>query len=55
MASSWRGWDGTRVFESIEHDLRLSATHDGHVNLRVLLWESTEPLGWRVGLTKPPE
>lgn len=48
LADNWRGWDGSRDYESIEGDLRLQATHNGHVNLRVLLWESTVPTGWRV-------
>ena len=48
LADQWRGWEGERVFESIEGDLRIEATHDGHVRLRVLLWESTVPHGWRV-------
>lgn len=48
LTDSWRGWDGERVFESIEADLRIAASHDGHVRLSVTLWESTEPRGWRV-------
>ncbi|MBM0124552.1 DUF6228 family protein [Pimelobacter simplex] len=48
LAVDWRGWEGTRDYESIEGDFRVRATHDGHVNLSVLLWESTEPAGWRV-------
>lgn len=48
LAANWRGWKGSRDFESIEGDLRVRATHDGHVNLRVSLWESTVPSGWRV-------
>jgi hypothetical protein len=48
LADQWRGWQGERVFESIEGDLRIQATHDGHVNLRVTLWESTVPDGWKV-------
>lgn len=48
LAEDWRGWQGERVFESIEGDLRIYATHDGHVNLRVLLWESTVQHGWRM-------
>ncbi|GAA1096793.1 hypothetical protein GCM10009668_11950 [Nocardioides dubius] len=48
LADHWRGWSGQRVFESIEGDLRILATHDGHVNLQVRLWETTEPHGWRV-------
>ena len=48
LAEDWRGWSGAREYQSIEGDLRISATHDGHVNLNVLLWESTQPDGWRV-------
>ena len=48
LAASWRGWTGERVYESIEHDLRIVATHDGHVRLRVRLWQSADPDGWVV-------
>ena len=48
LATNWRGWKKSRDFESTEGDFRVQATHDGHVNLRVLLWESTVPTGWRV-------
>lgn len=48
LADHWRGWQGERVFETIEGDLRIVATHDGRVNLRVVLWESTVEDGWRV-------
>jgi hypothetical protein len=41
LADQWRGWQGEHVFESVEGDLRVQATHDGHVNLHVTLWEST--------------
>lgn len=35
----WRGWDGEKVYESLEGQLRLSATRDsvGHVYLGVAL------------------
>jgi len=33
LASDWRGWQGQRTYESLEHDLRLTATHDAHVQL----------------------
>lgn len=46
LAAYWRGWTGERVYESIEHDLRIVATHDGHVRLRVRLWQSDDPDGW---------
>ena len=26
LAADWRGWDGERTYESLEHDLRLTAT-----------------------------
>jgi hypothetical protein len=45
LAASWRGWRGERTYESIEHDLRIVATHDGHVRLKVRLWQSTDPNG----------
>lgn len=48
LVASWRGWEGERVFESIEHDLRLVATHDGHVQMHIVLWESSQPRGWRL-------
>lgn len=48
LAASWRGWSGERTYESIEHDLRIVATHDGHVRLRVRLWQSTDPDGWKL-------
>lgn len=48
LAESWRGWPGERVFESAEGDLCLSATHDGHVRVSILLRESDKPRGWRV-------
>ncbi|MET7809220.1 DUF6228 family protein [Micromonospora chersina] len=37
LAESYEGWDGVRAWESLEHDLRIDATHDrrGHVNLRL--------------------
>lgn len=48
LADAWRGWPGERTYESIEHDLRIVATHDGHVRLKVRLWQSTDPDGWTV-------
>jgi hypothetical protein len=37
LAADWRGWQGERTYESLEHDLRLTAAHDGHVHLLVQL------------------
>lgn len=45
LAADWRGWQGTRVYESLERDLRLEATHEGStVNLGVTL-EWSQPNG----------
>jgi hypothetical protein len=40
LAADWRGWQGERTYESLEHDLRLTAVHDGHVRLLVQLQET---------------
>jgi hypothetical protein len=48
LNESWRGWNGEQIFESVESDLRLVAIHDGHIQLTIVLRESTEPRGWRV-------
>ena len=47
-------WKGERVYESTEDDLRLTATHDGHVWLHIELWherdasDGAERRGWTV-------
>jgi hypothetical protein len=46
LASDWRGWQGERTYESLEHDLRLTATHDGHVHLVVQLRQTSLSDGW---------
>ena len=46
LAADWRGWDGKRTYESIDHDLRLTATHDGYVRLAVQLWQEGGRFGW---------
>lgn len=46
LASHWRGWQGDRTYESLERDLRLTATHDGHVRLEVQLRQTSAPDGW---------
>jgi hypothetical protein len=33
-------------YESLERELRVTATHDGHVRLAVQLRQSTVPDGW---------
>lgn len=46
LAADWRGWKGERTYESLEHDLQLTATHDGHVRLVVQMSTTSEPDGW---------
>jgi Family of unknown function (DUF6228) len=46
LAASWRGWQGEKAYESLEHDLRLTATHDGHVRLGVQMSRTSGPDGW---------
>lgn len=45
LASDWCGWQGERTYESLDHDLRLTAGHDGHIQLAVRLRE-VRPDGW---------
>lgn len=48
LARDWRGWSGERVYESLDHDLRLVAVHDGYVFIVVTLKHGD---GWRVTST----
>ena len=59
LAASWKGWDGTKRYVSLEKDLSLSSQRDGygHVRTEVMLnkqdgssdewnctgWVTTEP------------
>ncbi|WP_425436151.1 DUF6228 family protein [Luteimicrobium subarcticum] len=36
LYDDFRGWEGDRVWRSLEDELRVTAHHDGHVHLR---WE----------------
>lgn len=47
MARDWRGWKGERRFESVDHDLNITATHDGHVRLDVEITDG-RVRGWSV-------
>jgi Family of unknown function (DUF6228) len=49
LAENWRGWEGTRSWQSLEGDLEFSATSDrlGHVELEVRMEEGA-PFQWRV-------
>lgn len=39
LAESYQGWDGVRVWQSLERHLRIEVTHDrrGHVSLRFVI------------------
>ena len=39
LAQDWRGWTGERVWESVEGELSIAATHHGYVELDVQLGE----------------
>lgn len=45
FARDWRGWPGTRTWQSLEGELELTATCDrtGHVNLTVTLSDRMHP------------
>jgi Family of unknown function (DUF6228) len=45
LAKDWRGWTAVRLWESVEHDLRIEARHEyGHVQLRISI--RREGPGW---------
>jgi Family of unknown function (DUF6228) len=37
LAEAWRGWDGERVWQSLESDCRLAAVHDGLGSIGLLV------------------
>lgn len=47
LSADWRGWKGSKRYESLEHDLVIDAEHNGHIQFDVTL-EQTEPFGWKV-------
>jgi len=53
LAESWRGWRGTKDWQSYERDWKLSATADGkgHVFLQVGLAAGASDDQWRVQAT----
>lgn len=49
LAENWRGWDGERTYESMEHDFLLVARHTGsHVKLSFTLQDPSFPEEWCV-------
>jgi hypothetical protein len=53
LAASWRGWQGEQVWEALEHQMSIAATHDGtgHVRLRVTLRQGWLPDAWEASAT----
>jgi len=51
LEHEWRGWDGAKAFRSLENDLLLEASHDGHVWLVVQLRPSPIDAGWSATAT----
>jgi hypothetical protein len=52
LADNWRGWEGPKSYDSLEHDLGLVARHDGvgHVVLTVTLRGPHPPYTWTVNV-----
>ncbi|GAA1261806.1 DUF6228 family protein [Oryzihumus leptocrescens] len=46
LADHWRGWAGVKRYRSLEGDLSLDATHDGHVIIRAQLRNNLDPSNW---------
>ncbi len=54
LAQSYQGWEGVRSWRSLEHDLRIDASHDGrgHVSLRFVVRgpRGYEPDAWEASV-----
>ena len=50
LVDDWRGWTGERRWESLEGELQVTATHDGHVRLAVTV-RAAYPGDWRAWAT----
>jgi len=53
MSRDWRGWQGSRDWESLEGELKLSCTADGkgHIVVSIRIAESLNPDTWRIQTT----
>src|SRR5262245_22660355 len=51
LAADWRGWQGARVWHSLEGDLEISAEHHRHVLLRIALRGDTYRSDWHATAT----
>lgn len=49
LADDWRGWDGVRTWNSLEHGLTIEATHEGaRVQLLFVLRRDHQSDAWQV-------
>ena len=53
LVASWRGWQGEQVWEALEHQVSIAASHDGigHVRLRVTLRQDHLADAWQASAT----
>jgi hypothetical protein len=53
LAKDWRGWEGERAVETLEHQLRVSCRSDrlGHIELRVEMRGDMSGSDWRAADT----
>ena len=51
LAGDWRGWDGTRTWNALEHGVTIEATHRGsRVQLLFIVRRDYKPDAWQVRL-----
>jgi hypothetical protein len=49
LAADWRGWDGTRRWDAVEHGMTIEATHRGsRVELLFILRRDYDPDSWEL-------
>jgi hypothetical protein len=53
LANHWRGWEGAKIWGSLEGQLKLACTRDklGHLFLRVTLQDNLGAADWLAGAT----
>ena len=48
LAEDWRGWDGTRTWDALEHGMTIEATHHGsRVELLFIVRRDYKPDAWQ--------
>jgi hypothetical protein len=51
LAADWRGWDGPRTWDAIEHGMTIEATHHGkRVELLFIVRRDNRPDAWEARL-----